>query len=249
MGAELLRLLLTSIPRLELTGGHLRAAGGRAPRPRLSAPARAHRPRLPGARRRAARRAWPTSSSSRCRTWSRSGRCRCCARRGRKVIDLSADYRLRDAVALRHVVQGAARRRRRPRGGGVRAARAASQGDRGRLARGLAGLLSRWAPILATAPLLKSGLAPARRHRDRRQVRRDRRGSAGAQGRPDVPLHRGQRERAGLRHRQPPPHGRRSSRSCPRSPGEPVRVSLHAASGARSTAGSSPPPRCRCATR
>ena len=62
---------------------------------------------------------------------------------GRKVIDLSADYRLRDAIALHHVVQGRARRRRGAQGGGVRDARAAPKGDRG---------LPRWSPRRAATP-------------------------------------------------------------------------------------------------
>ena len=65
--------------------------------------------------------------------------------RGRKVIDLSADYRLRDPrdyvtwYKAPHVDAERARR------GGVRAARAASEGDRRRLAGGLARAAIRWA--------------------------------------------------------------------------------------------------------
>ena len=98
-GAELVRRLLLH-PDVELVAGRVdrlrrRAALGRGPRPRG-----ADRPRLRGARaRRGGARAW-TSSCSGCRTGCRRRRCRSSPRcPGLKVVDMSGDFRLKDAAA------------------------------------------------------------------------------------------------------------------------------------------------------
>ena len=102
-------------PRVTLTGVTSERLAGERLDSRLSAPPRAHRAGVSAISTPSGWPGTPTSSSSRCRTWSRSARCPCCAPRGRKVIDLSADYRLRDPSLLRDVVQGAAHRRGRAR--------------------------------------------------------------------------------------------------------------------------------------
>ena len=189
---------------------------------------------------------WPTSPtwcSWRCRTWSRSARCRCCAARGCKVDRPLGRLPAARPAGLRHVVQGAAHRPGRAGRGGVRAAGAASQGDRGRVARRLAGLLSDGRdPGHGAAGEERPG--PPRRHRHRRQVGRDRRRRAGTQDRSDVPLHRGQRERAGLRDRLPSPHaGDRAG--AVRAGGHAGAGELHAAPGAAQPRAASRPRRCR----
>ena len=133
-------------------------------------------------------------------------------------------------LAVHDLVQGAPRGRRRAGGGRVRPARAAPQGDRGRLAGGLPGLLPDGRDPRDRAAAQERARA-RRRHRHRRQVRSDRRGRAGPQDRPDVPLHRGQRERPGLRHGHPSPHARDGAGAL--GAGGPAgRGGLHAASGA-----------------
>ena len=158
MGAELLRILLAS-PARDAHRRHLRAAGRRAAGSCLPASARAHRAGVSRPRRRAGSRTSPTSCSWRCRTWSRSARCRCCGSRGRKVIDLSADYRLRDPQRLRHVVQGAAHRSAT--GSGTRCTGCPS--CIARRSRGASLVASPGCypvgAILALAPLFKNGLA------------------------------------------------------------------------------------------
>ena len=129
-------------------------------------------------------------------------------RHGRKVVDLSADYRLRDASlygtwykaphidadGLSEAVYGLPELHRK-------AIAAAASGR-------LAGLLchGRYPRHRAFA---QERARLARGHRDRRQIGGDGGGGAGSEDRADVPLHRGQRERAGLRpRRHPPAHAR-----------------------------------------
>ena len=121
-------------------------------------------------------------------------------------------------LALCHVVQGRARRRRGPQGRGVRDAGAASEGDRGRLARGLAGLLSHGSRA-RRGSLARARMGPTGRDRDRREVRRDGSRSAGAQGRRHVS--RTPRRTRTFRRTPSPATAtrRRSSRSSPGSPG------------------------------
>ena len=152
-------------------------------------------------------------------------------RQGRKVVDLSADYRLRDAslygtwykaphidaAGLAEAVYGLPELHRKA------IAQAGLVASPGCYPMG---------SILATAPLLKSGLGCARRHRDRRQVRRDGSGSAGPEDRAHVPLHRGQRERAGLRARRHPPAHARDRAGALRAGGRAGGGGLHPASPA-----------------
>ncbi len=121
--------------------------------------------------------------------------------RGVRVVDLSADFRLRDRVVYedwygRHGAPAALRRRR------VRAARALSRGDRRRGPRRQPGLL----PHRGAAGARSAGVrGPDRRRRDRRQVGHlGRRAPAVA----DHALHLGRREHDPLQGRAPPPHAR-----------------------------------------
>ena len=99
-------------------------------------------------------------------------------RHGKKAVDLSADYRLERRVAVHDVVQGAPRGRERAGRGGLRPARAAPQADRGRVPGGLARLLPDGRDPRHRAAAQERA-RERRRHRDRRQVGRDRRGAQG----------------------------------------------------------------------
>ena len=120
---------------------------------------------------------------------------------GVKIIDLAADFRIRDVGDVREVVQDAARVPRPPRRGGLRPARVQSRGDPQGAHRRQSGLL----PDRDAAGLPAAGRGGHRRHRapDRRlQVGRLGRRPQGG----DRPAaRRGVRQFQGLRRRRPPP--------------------------------------------
>ncbi len=145
------------------------------------------------------------------------------------VVDLSADFRLRDAGDLRRVVRrapgaGAAER------GGVRpspSCTATSLRARGSIA---APGCYPTSAVLALAPLLARGPGGAGRHRDRLQERRQRSGQESDRGHPPTRSRRGDPRLQGRR-QPPPPAGNRAG-AVPRSRRAGGPRGLHAAPGA-----------------
>ena len=147
--------------------------------------------------------------------------------RGAKVVDLSADFRLRDPVALRAHLRPAAPGDRAPEGGGLRPHRVRPRRAPGDRSGGDPRLLPDHRPAAAEAAA-RGGADRARPDHHRCQVgghrrRAHRQGSLAAQ--------RGERGPARLRGRQPSP--RAGDRAGPVRLGGPAgRGDLHAASGA-----------------
>ena len=144
--------------------------------------------------------------------------------RGVRVVDLSADFRLRDRGDLRGLVRRA-RRARAVRPGRLRAARAAPRRDRRRRPGRQPGLLP------------DRGAARARAARPRRADRRRGRSTpspasrgAGREPTRDDALRLRRRERHAVQGRAPPPHAR--DRAGARRPGRAGHDHLHAAPGA-----------------
>ena len=141
-------------PRLELAGDHVAQRGRQAPRRGLPAPSGADDARRSSTSRRS-RRSTPRSSPIRTgppRRWSPS-----CATAESPVVDLSADFRLRDLDELRALVRRA-RRARAPRRRGLRPHRAEPRGGPRALDLVANPGCYPTAALLALAPMAEAGL-------------------------------------------------------------------------------------------
>ena len=217
-----------STPRCEITAVTSERLAGEPLGRGLPAPARAERRSCSRSSTPSASPPRPTSSSSRCRTWSRSGGARCCGGTGGRW---STSRPTTGCATPRSTRPGTRRRTSTPPGSPRRSTGCPScTGRRSRA--------PRWWPRPAATRWARS--SPPRRCSRAGWGRRTASSidgksgvtGAGAQGRKVDPMYlftEANENVPGLRHRHPPAHARDRAGALARWPGEPVVVGVHAA--------------------